>query len=342
MKSVLMMSLANIRKRKIQSALMGITLFMAALLLATAIGMLQGMEDPVDRMFERQKGSHITMMMPTQSHQRDEIVSWWASQKGVEGVVQFPYYMAEDDFKHNGKKQSMGGIMLTEHPAQPLKQDQLHIVEGPFRDSPGKGEVWVPTGYAYSWGIQVGDTLEVPVDGVYKSFTVSAIVVDPQFSPGMMNPVRAWVTAGFFAISGKVGEELGSLIGVRLFDNLEYNKLWQDFEAYLEAPYMGFVFEYQFIKNIYSMVQNMLAIIMLAFAGMIIVVSMLVISFTITNGVMADYKTIGILKAQGFSARHVKWIYSLQYLFLAVIAAPVGIVASRYVAGMVLLQMSKT
>ncbi|MEM5770117.1 MAG: hypothetical protein AAGU32_17785, partial [Bacillota bacterium] len=148
---MLLISFANIRKRKTQSVLIGLTLMMATLLLATAIGMLQGIQAPVARMFEAQKGSHITMMMPQQSGKTEATVAWWTSQSAVEGVVHFPYYMAEEDFRHNGKQQSMGGIMLTEHPAQPLNQDVLRVVEGAVKDAPGKDELWIPTGYAYSW-----------------------------------------------------------------------------------------------------------------------------------------------------------------------------------------------
>ncbi len=342
MRSVFMMSIANIRKRKAQSILIGLTLMMASLLLATAIGMLEGSRDPVSQMFEEQQGSHITMMMPEPVYNTDDIVAWWESRSEVEGVEHFPYYMVEDDFIHNGKKQSMGGIMFTQHPTKSLLQDQLRIAEGEVKEYPGKGELWVPTGYAYNWGLKIGDTLEVSFDGGYRQFTIGAIVVDPQFSPGIMNPVRAWVAEDFFKEEGRDPATLGSLIGVRLFDDSQYNRLWQDFEEHLGTPYIGFVFEHEFIKNAYSMVQNILAVIMLAFAAIIIVVSMFVLSFTITNAVMADYKIIGILKAQGFSSRNVKWIYSLQYFLLAILAAPLGITVSYYALRLVMAQMSRS
>lgn len=342
MRSVLLMSLANLRKRKTQALLIGLTLFMAALLLASAIQMLQGLQDPVQRMFEAQKGSHITMMMPEHSGKADEIAAWWKAQEGVEGVACFPYYMAEDDFMHNGAQKSMGGVMLSEHPTKPMEQDQPRIVEGAVKAAPGEGEVWLPTGYAYSWKLRVGDTLELPVDRVYRVLTIGAIVVDPPFSPSMMNPVRAWVSDGFFAGIGKEQSALGSLIGVRLWDETQYDRLWQDFEAYLEAPYLGFVFEHELIKNVYSMVQDILAVIMLAFSAIIILVSLFVLGFTIVSAIMSDYKIIGILKAQGFSARNVRWIYVLQYSLLALLAAPLGVLASGYVVRAVMAQMTRS
>ncbi|MEM5770116.1 MAG: FtsX-like permease family protein, partial [Bacillota bacterium] len=180
------------------------------------------------------------------------------------------------------------------------------------------------------------------IDGTYRPLTISAIVVDPQFSPSMMNPVRAWVADGFFAEHGKQESELDNLIGVRLFDEAQYGRLWQGFEEYLGTPYIGFVFEHEFVKNAYSMVQSIIAMIMLVFSAIIILVSMFVLSFTITNAVMTDYKTIGILKAQGFSARNVQWIYLLQYLLLTVLTAPLGVLASHYALRLILAQMSKS
>lgn len=342
MVSVLMICLANFRKRRTQSLLIGLTLLLAAFLLSTAIGMLQGIQDPVDRMFETQKGSHITMMLPEQTGNADEIAAWWEARSQVAGVVHFPYYLADQDFRYNGKQQSMGSIMLSRHPAKPLNQDKLAIVQGGVQDHPGENELWLPTGYAYTWGLSVGDTLEVPVGGTYSRFTISAIVVDPQFSSSIMNPVRAWVADSFFAEQGKEPSTLGSLIGVRLFDVTEYDSLWQEFEEYLGSPYMGFVFEHEFVKNAYSMVQNILAVITLAFSAIIILVSMFVLGFTVTNAVIADYKIIGILKALGFSPRNTRWIYSLQYLLLALLAAPAGVFAGHCAVRALMLQMSKS
>lgn len=342
MRSVLLMSFANIRRRKTQTALIGLTLLMASLLLATAIGMIQGIQRPVETMLESQKASHATMMMWGQSGRADDVVAWWDAREEVEGVVRFPYRMVEEDVRRDGTVQSMGSIMLTEHPAVPSRQDQLRIVEGSAASSPGDGEIWLPTGYAYSWTLSVGDSLEIPVDGEYRSFMVSAIVVDPQFSASMMNPVRAWVSDGYFAEVGVDRDELGYLIGVRLWDAEQYDELWQGFEEYLDAPYVGFVFDHVLVTNAYSMIQNILAVIVLAFASFVVLIGVFVLGFAIVNAVAADYRLIGILKAQGFSSRNVRWIYISHYVLLAGVAAPVGVFASTYAVNAILRQMARS
>lgn len=342
MKSVMMMSLANIRKRKTQSILISLIFSLASLLLATAIGMLEGIQDPVKQMFENQNGSHVTMMMPNQIYKADDIVNWWESQGEIKSVNHYIYHMIEEDFKHNGKQQSMGGIMLTEYSVKSLEQDQLLIAKGEAKNSPDKDTIWVPTGYAYTWGLHIGDILEVPIDGIYKPFKIDAIVVDPQFSASMMNPVRVWVEDDFFTKEGKEEKELSSIIGIQFYDYTQYNRLWQNFEEYLQTPYLGFVFEYEFIKSAYSMVQNILGVIILSFSAIIILVSMFVLGFTVTNVIMTDYKIIGVLKAQGFTSQNIKKIYALQYLLLAFLTIPIGVIASKYVVRSIMIQMSKS
>lgn len=342
MVSVLMMAAANLKKKRAQSALIGITIFMAALLLATAVGILGNISDPFARMFEQQNGSQVTMLLEGQVHDAASTAAWWEKAEAVDSVSVLPYVQMGEEFLHNDTVRSLGGILLTEHPGHPPVQDRLVIVEGNEKAVPEGNELWVPTGFAYAWGIKPGDTLGLPVNGSYYEMQVGAIVVDPQFSAALMSPVRVWAAAGTLADLLTEAVKTDTMIGLRFNDYTQYDQLWGEFESYLGTPFFGFVFEYEFVRNMYSMVQTILGAIMLLFALLIILVSVFVIGFTITNSVLADYKVIGILKAQGFSAAQVKRIYSLQYLLLAAFAVPPGILAGNYVAGAVMSRMAKS
>jgi len=341
MKSVLMMVSANVRKRKAQSLLILSTIMMASFLLTTAVGVLDNLNSPFEQMYEGQNGSHITMQLPPGFHDPDQIVGWWETQDNVLGVQRFPYLLVNDKIGHNDVTKSMGGLMITEHPGLALTQDRLVIVDGVEKSGPDVGEVWVPTGYAYAWGIEVNDVLEITINGVGQAMSVSAIVVDPQFSIGMMNPIRVWVKEGTLALS-KDSPDKGLLIAVRLSDHLQQYLLWPDFEAALGTPFLGFLFDYAFIGYSYSMVESIIGAIMLLFSGIIILVSVCVIYFTISNAIITDFKTIGILKTQGFSAVQVKKLYVLQYMLLALVAIPLGILTSSPVTGAVLSQMVRS
>ncbi|UNC92081.1 ABC transporter permease [Candidatus Contubernalis alkaliaceticus] len=342
MRSIFMMSTANLRKRKNQSLLIGFTLLLSALLLSASVGILENLKNPFHEMFEQQNGSHITLQLRGRIHDDHQIARWWETSEFVEGVHVMDYYMTGESINHNGKSQSVGDLIVTEHPGMAMTQDKLTVVEGETKDAPGKNELWIPTGFAYSWGIKPGDELEIHINGQMKSFEVSAVVVDPQYSASMMNPVRIWAYNGMLTENLLDAQDMDAMIGIRLFDYSSFSTLWTEFEDYLGTPFFGFVFDYESIEYFYSVIQSIIGIIMLLFSIIIILVSVFVIAFTISNAVISDYKVIGILKSQGFSAREVKRIYSLQYLFLAAIFVPPGILFSKPVVNGIMSQMIKS
>ncbi|TCT15475.1 putative ABC transport system permease protein [Natranaerovirga pectinivora] len=341
MRSVFMMSLANIRKRKAQSILIGLTILVSALMLSTAIGVLENINDPFDEMFEKQKASHITMQIEDKSIDVDKMVSWWREKEAIESVNFHLFFGRSEKLHYNGIEKSMGDLMLTEHPGQYTNQDILYIVEGADKNSPGTNEMWLPTGYAYAWGISVGDSIGVSIDGEFIDFEVSAIVVDPQYSASMINPVRVWVEKG--TLTDRLEEEsLAKMVGLRFDDISQYDALWIEFEEYLGMPFPGFKFDYEFMAFAYGLIQNILGIIMLIFSVIIILVAIFVIGFTISNSIISDYKIIGILKAQGFSSNNIKGVYALQYFLISAIAVPIGIFTSRYLVFLIMKQMIKS
>lgn len=338
MKSVFILAAANIRKAKAQSLLILVTILMASLLLATAIGIMENLHSPFQKMFDNQKASHLTMQVSGQHMDLGLALDWWQEQEEVESVLLTPYYWMEDQVSHNGKLQPMGDLLIAGHPGSATSQDQLLVVEGEGGGSPQTNEIWVPTGYAYARSIKPGDVLEIPIAGELQAFTVTAIVVDPQYSMSMMNPTRVWVAQEQLP-DNQNGD---ALISVRLSDYSSYPSLWREFEDYLGHPVLGFILDYDSLENFYAQVEGIIGTIMLLFSIIIIVIALAAIAFTIANNIMTDYKVIGTIRTQGFSVQDVKWVYTLQYLTLAVLAIPLGIILSRPLVTVVMSQMLKS
>lgn len=341
MRSILVMAGANLRKRKAQALLIVLTILMSSLLLATAVGIMTNTDGPLAEVFSRQQGSQLTLLVSGSRQNPAEMAQWWQDQEGVAGVQLYPYVMYIENVRHNQDTQTMGDIMLTGHPGSPLTQDQLVVVEGGGSNAPGLKEIWLPTGYAYSWDIKAGDTMTFILKGQEHEFLVTAIVLDPQFSASMMSPTRLWINQDFLAETYGP-EELNSIIGILFEDYNRYETLWFQFEEFLGSPFGGYPIDMDTVQYMYSFVESIIGVILLVFAGVIVLVSVFVIFFTINYAVVSDYKVIGILKAQGFSSRNIKEIYVLQYLLLAGIAIPLGVLLSKPVVGMVMEQMLRS
>lgn len=342
MRSILIIALANIRKRKVQTLLIALTILMTVALFSTAIGILTNLKSPFVEMFDNLHGSHVVMELDEQYHSKEDVNDWWSSNSEVYGVEFYPYKTISDNVTHNGLPKSIGSYMMTERENKAYNIDKLMFVEGSEKLAPDNNEIWVPTGYAYAWDINVNDTLIITLNEIQVTFIVSAIVVDPQYSASMMNPVRLWINEGTLETYYDQ-EDLGKyLVGIRLNDFGNYNKLWQDFEDYLGTPFFGFVYDYDFIEYLFSFLQAIIAMIMLVFSIIILTVSVFIIAFTIINGILYDYKAIGVLKTQGFSASNIKMIYIIQYLGITMLMIPIGLLCSRPLINTIMNQMTRS
>ena len=74
----------------------------------------------------------------------------------------------------------------------------------------------------------------------------------------------------------------------------------------------------------YTAPYNLMAAMIVAFSALGLLVALFAIQGTVTSAILADFKTIGILRAQGFRPADVRRVYEIQYLVLAGIAAPIG------------------
>ncbi|MCX8132193.1 MAG: ABC transporter permease [Clostridia bacterium] len=324
MRSIMLMVLANIKKKKVQSILILITIMVSSLLFSTAIGLMSSMNKPYEAMCSKLNSSQDLLRFGSSMHDEKKVMEWWRKQEGVTTTELLPFYDMQDKMVFKGKKVS-NSTQVTERPSVKVLQDKLDIVQGESKENPSKGEIWVPTTFASTNNIRVGDTISIPTKNGNADMKVSAIVVDPQFSSGLINPVRVWVAPGELERIIPDFEMNAYMLGIRFEDYSTEPALWKKFEEFLGSPFMGSKLDLEALEFIYTFILKIIGTIMLIFSIVIVVVVLFVMSFTISGAILADYKTIGILKSQGFSSKNVIMAYSGQYSLLAVLATPFGI-----------------
>lgn len=327
MRSVFKICLVNIRKNKLQNILTGIIFLLAALIFSTAVAMLNMTKEPFDKTFNGLNASHTLLYYNAEANHNADIHKFWDEQKEVRStnLLNMAYL--------NGKPEMNGEIVdtyliATEIPDKVITQDKLKIVEGEEKSAPEQNEVWLPTAFALDNKINVGDVIDIPgKDGICK-YTVSAIVVDPHYSVGMNNPTRVWVREG--EIQRNLSENPGYVLGIRYNEYSEDKELnlWKNFEEFLKGGFVGSKKEFSSLVTAYTSRYQNIGLVMIVLSVIIVLFTLITLSFTISNAIMNDYKIIGVYKSQGFSSKNVIWIYMLNYLILAFISVPIGILLS--------------
>ncbi len=216
MKSILLISIANIKRRKMQSFLIGSCIALSALLFSTTLGVMSGIREPFDILFNQLKASHILLYFDQQQQDAEDISNWFQEQSEVESVSQsVPFFTLDQPIIYKDEEIDLN-VQLTEHHEGNLKQDKVLILKGDEKPHPAMGEIWIPNHLATANNIQIGDTLGIPVsEGLYP-LIVSATLVDPHYASGLFNPTRAWLAPGSLPFIFPISKLNKLMLGVRL------------------------------------------------------------------------------------------------------------------------------
>lgn len=326
MKSSLIIALKKVKKRKIQSLLIGIIIASSALLFSTGIGVMISMNNPIDKMFSESKSSHDMFIFSGKDYNMEQIKNWWQSQEEVDRVQMYKQLALGPNVKVNGKKVSFQFNSLSEVPENKADIDNFKIVEGNRTKTPGENEVWVNTGFADTNKIKIGDTLSIN----NRNYKISAIIVDTQFGSIMNGLERYWVREGELNKFTEYKNEQGSALAIRYKDPAYSDKVWGRFQKYLNGSVVGTTMLYKTTYACYSTVLKYTGVFVLFFSIIIIITAIFIIKFVISNNIYKDYKDIGIYKALGFSSIGINAIYVIQYFIISVLATLVGIILSKF------------
>jgi len=331
-RGMLLLAVANIRREKLRSTLILVTVALATLMFITALGALGGLRGPIDAMMVRSNASHLVMDIDSRAYNPASIVSWWREKESVESVTPLLATITTDAHPvHDGRLLSEF-FKLTERPRRAMEQDLLEFTEGESQSCPAPGEIWLPTSLARASGLHVGDTVEIPTDQGARPYTVSGVVVDPQYSSGFSNPVRVWIGPGELAGLFSAVRLHDFTFGVRLDDPAGVAALWAEFDAGFSGGYSGSSTPFNEMVDSYATFIRMLSILVLAFGVLSLLVALFIISSTISGEILANYRTFGVLKSMGYTPRNVVGIFQMQFLVLSLFAIPVGIVGGYFAA----------
>lgn len=326
MQSSLIIAIKKIKKRKLQNLIIGIIIASSAMLLSTGIGIMLSMNKPIDNMFAEAKSSHDVIVFNEKNYDKSKIQNWWKSQPEVDKTQLYNQLTLGPDIKVNGNKLTNEINFLSEVSDNKGDIDNFKIVEGNKTKSPGSGEIWINTGFANLNKAKIGDTLSI--DG--RNYKITGIIVDTQYSSLMMGTERFFVKAGELENYQEYKANSGYALSIRYKNPSSSDSVWQRFQKYLSAPFIGMSIKYHDVYACYATILKYTGVFMVFFSLIIIITVICIIRFIISNSIYNDYKNIGIYKALGFTSKNINLIYLIQYSILSIISTIFGIALSKF------------
>lgn len=191
----------------------------------------------------------------------------------------------------------------------------------------GPSEAAVPVIIQKKLGLSIGDHLTINLNGYVKELTVTTIFKDVVMGSEFMGMKRIILNETDFKEyfeNAKVEEKL-RLWGFSREENYQNRELEKEY-ADLILPTFGMISK-DLIKTAYIF-DMVLAAVMIIVSIFLILISFLILRFTIVFTVMEDYKEIGVMKAIGLKSSKIRKMYSLKYLMLSAVAGVIGFVLS--------------
>lgn len=334
MKGIFTLLAANLKKRLAQSILTLIIIAVAAVMFTTATAVATSLRQPFEAMYEKLNASQLLLLSRSGIYDNQAVADWWEKQEGI-SVQMFKYHHTSDRLVLKGETLNEGIIFFTEKSDSVLTQDKLEIMAGENKNCPAPDEIWICRSFADKRKLSVGDSIDVSTKLGLKSMKISAIVADAQFGSPSMGVLRIWIAPGELDRLFDANEGSGDFIGLRFDDYSKKDVLWEKFEKEMNLLFTVDIFDYELISSAYLTQFQIMGAILNVFAFILLIIAVCIIAFTISAAVAADVKTIGILKAQGYTPKAMTWLYAIQYIILSVIAVPIGIFASGFLAGVI-------
>ncbi|NQX49309.1 FtsX-like permease family protein [Paenibacillus tritici] len=328
--------LGNLRRRKVQNALIGLLLLLSTLLINTAITVITSSENLYEDLHRETRGSHELLKLTKGLHDPQRVQEWWAGQQGIT-VSSVMTYKSMAGIIHNGEDIPNLSLYMMSTPDQPFGTDELVFAQGQEAAHPEPGTVWIPTSLAYKYNVAAGDTLQFKAGDEPLQLSVSAVVIDLPLGGPFSTTARIWMNpADYQQDLSTVSVNNSYLMGIRFDDYSQSAAYWEQFEEFLGTPFMEERTTYEEISAFYFIMNKIIGFVMTFLGLVMMLVALYTIGFTISDAILSNYKTIGIFKSLGLSSRKIIFTYILQYGFLSLITIIPGLLLSRLLSGVII------
>lgn len=325
MRKSLLIARSNTRRAKGQAVSIFVLILIAAFMLNLWLMLSMDYKANFDRYHEKFNAEHVTLSVNGDGREMREFLS-----RTIQGDNRTEEYRLDDclhmvgTLPYNGGEMNGWFVILEKEAALARSVGRIEIVEeGHFASG-----VYLPMLYK-SDEIAVGKSVEITIGSHKKTYTVCGF-----FNSVMMGSHNCALTE--IALTEDQYEELSdsgyasraTLCSVRILDKSEN----LNYEADLKSAVSGRYPDITMMSNCYGIVsqsryisQMVCSGIISAMAFFVLLIAIVVIVSNIVNYIQVNMKTLGALKAAGYTSGQLIGALLAQFLILSFFAAVIGI-----------------
>ncbi|WP_442601996.1 ABC transporter permease [Paenibacillus sp. KN14-4R] len=322
------LALANIKKGKSAAISLFILITIAALLLNVGLLVITKMNTFYDDKVKELHDPHISIIMSNANYKQvySDFLKKHADVKEFE--TENVTLMPTTKFRYGNSDMDSAAVILDAD--RKPNFSPFKLIEK--LDGIQKNDIYVPLSFKSSGGYQLGDTFTMTYQEKAYSYRIAGFFEVTMMGTNNMGIIKYMLpSAAYKELSNQLGEEAkGTMMSAALMDSKKstallnaYNKQFPQFSQSAAAPtyYEGNI---EFTKDANGITINIVAMILVAFAAVVLLVSLIVIKFRVTDSINDAIVNIGILKAIGYTSRQIVYSINLQFTLITIVAGMTG------------------
>ncbi|WP_406201737.1 ABC transporter permease [Kitasatospora sp. NBC_01560] len=323
MSAVWSASRAAVKRRRVQTFVIGLVVLCASVTVLLALSLLSVASAPFDRAFAKQRGAHAVVSFDAARVSADQLAQT-AHRPGVESAAG-PFGQAAVAVPTDWLWMAPGMLTVVGRPAPTGPVDRIEMLTGRWAAGPGEIVVNSPGGGTPD-SRMLGERLEVP--GL-PALTVVG------FATSMSKSANAWVTPS--QVAELHPTVLQMLYRFRAPPTAERQQAALD-EATAGLPEGALTDSHSSLalKQAFSAQADGYLPFMTLFGVLGVLVSVLIVGNVVSGAVVSGYRHIGILKALGYTPNQVVAVYLAMVSVPAVTGAVLGTLTGSLLAPLIL------
>ena len=322
MTAILVKALADLRRRRVQAAVIFLTVLLAMATGTMALTLMSQTRDPYQAAFESQKGAHLQVGFKASTD--PQLLSTTPAIIGA-SAAGGPYAATSLQFKHGGQtfnvdtfgRDNAGGDV-----------EVLNVTAGHWARA--NDEIVLTRSFAELNKLSVGDKIKVVSVVGQPTLTVVGEVVDiDEGSADLSSPQHAWVLKA--AEPALATPELSYYLMDYRFPSDPTSSQLQGYVDRLRASLppgsITASINYLLIRSIFNITNQIITGVLSAFSVFALAATIAIMATLVTGIVISAFREIGIMKAIGFTPAGVVGVFAIQVIIPALAACLIGIPA---------------
>lgn len=321
----------DLKRKKTMNMILFIFIILAAMFVASSVNNLASVVTALDSYFDKADIPDQWITVPNETEH--EKFTEFADQKGYDCKTLEMITIDPNDILHNGEKLGYDSticISSLKNSTKVFDKNDREITE--VKD----GEIYLTALIFYNkkYDLEVGDTITISLNGKTKEFTLKGCTKDACFGSGMIGMTRMLVSENDFDYFN--GED-----ATMMYSEYVYTDDADFMDEFNHAEISSLFNADRSMMNMTYIMDMLIAAVILVVSMCLILISMLILRFTINFTMSEEFREIGVMKAIGIEVRRIRGIYITKYFAISVVGSTIGFALSIPFGKMLLRNVSK-